>query len=86
MRPELLELSAFGPFKGKTVIDFSAFHGQIFLLTGETGSGKTSIFDAISFFSRITFHSQQFLHQTKKYRLLFALLKARIDQFYFLRF
>ena len=49
MRPELLELSAFGPFKGKTVIDFSAFHGQIFLLTGETGSGKTSIFDAISF-------------------------------------
>ena len=49
MKLQTLELCAFGPFKGKTVVDFAAFQGQIFLLTGETGAGKTSIFDAVSF-------------------------------------
>lgn len=49
MTPVLLEMSAFGPFCKKTVIDFTPFYGSIFLLTGETGAGKTSIFDAISF-------------------------------------
>ena len=49
MKLQTLTLCAFGPFKGETVVDFAAFHGQIFLLTGETGAGKTSIFDAISF-------------------------------------
>ena len=49
MRPIRLELSAFGPFKDVTVVDFDRFHGKIFLLTGETGAGKTSIFDAISY-------------------------------------
>ena len=49
MRPILLEISAFGPYAGHTVIDFTPFCGSLFLLTGETGAGKTSIFDAISF-------------------------------------
>ncbi|MBQ8341018.1 MAG: SMC family ATPase, partial [Clostridia bacterium] len=49
MKPVSLELSAFGPFKDRTVVDFTRYHGKIFLLTGETGAGKTSIFDAISF-------------------------------------
>ncbi|MBE6703553.1 MAG: SMC family ATPase, partial [Ruminococcaceae bacterium] len=49
MKPITLEFCAFGPFKNKTVLDFTVFHQQIFLLTGETGAGKTSIFDAISF-------------------------------------
>ena len=49
MKPLLLEMSAFGPFKDKTVVDFQRFHGKIFLLTGDTGAGKTSIFDAVSY-------------------------------------
>ncbi|MBE6603498.1 MAG: SMC family ATPase [Ruminococcaceae bacterium] len=49
MKPILLEISAFGPFAAQTVIDFEPFLGSLFLLTGETGAGKTSIFDAISF-------------------------------------
>ncbi|MBR6728295.1 MAG: SMC family ATPase, partial [Clostridia bacterium] len=49
MKPIRLELSAFGPFRDRTVVDFERFCGRIFLLTGETGAGKTSIFDAISY-------------------------------------
>lgn len=50
MRPQLLELSAFGPFKEKQVIDFQAFNRQdLFLITGPTGAGKTYLFDAIMF-------------------------------------
>ena len=49
MKPILLEMSAFGPFAEVTKIDFEALTGSLFLLTGETGAGKTSIFDAISF-------------------------------------
>ncbi|MEG0693364.1 MAG: SMC family ATPase, partial [Oscillospiraceae bacterium] len=50
MIPIKLELEAFGPFAKKQVIDFSAFDSEgIFLISGKTGSGKTSIFDAISF-------------------------------------
>ena len=50
MRPIELEMTAFGPFAGTQTIDFSQFgKGCIFLVTGDTGAGKTSIFDAISF-------------------------------------
>lgn len=48
MRPKTLEMWAFGPFSGKTKIQFENFHG-IFLISGETGAGKTTIFDAICF-------------------------------------
>ncbi len=50
MKPLYLAVSAFGPFAGVTEIDFSSIGDSgIYLITGDTGSGKTTIFDAISF-------------------------------------
>lgn len=50
MRPETLTISAFGPFAGEVVIDFSKLGKQgLYLITGDTGAGKTTIFDAITF-------------------------------------
>ena len=50
MKPIKITMSAFGPFCDSATIDFSVFNnGGIFLVTGDTGSGKTTIFDAICF-------------------------------------
>lgn len=50
MRPLSLQMTAFGPYAGTETIDFTRLRGhQLFLITGPTGSGKTSILDAITF-------------------------------------
>ena len=49
MRPVKLLLSAFGSYATKTMIDFEQARQGIFLITGDTGSGKTTIFDAITY-------------------------------------
>ena len=50
MRPLQLEMTAFGPYAQKEVIDFTKLGDKrFFLITGPTGSGKTTILDAITF-------------------------------------
>ena len=49
MKPQQLIMSAFGSYAGKTEIDFSQEKQGIFLITGDTGAGKTTIFDAITY-------------------------------------
>lgn len=50
MKPLKLVMSAFGPYAGEEVIDFEKLgNSGLYLITGDTGSGKTTIFDAISF-------------------------------------
>ncbi|MBE3569716.1 MAG: SMC family ATPase [Bacillales bacterium] len=50
MRPLRLTLQAFGPYAGKEVIDFTKLGNRtMFVITGKTGAGKTTIYDGICF-------------------------------------
>ena len=49
MRPKKLVMQAFGSYGKKTEIDFTKPAQNLFLITGDTGAGKTTIFDAIVF-------------------------------------
>ncbi len=50
MKPVTLMISAFGPYAKETLIDFRRLGGQgLYLVAGDTGAGKTTIFDAIAY-------------------------------------
>lgn len=49
MKPVKLVMSAFGSYAGEEVVDFQNRNQGVFLITGDTGAGKTTIFDAITY-------------------------------------
>lgn len=50
MRPLKITMSAFGPYAGKVTLDMQKLgKSGIYLITGDTGAGKTTVFDAISY-------------------------------------
>ena len=49
MRPLSLEMTAFGSYAETTLVPFEELKQGLYLVTGDTGAGKTTIFDAITF-------------------------------------
>ena len=49
MKPVYIKMSAFGSYAGEETVDFTDVNHGIFLITGDTGAGKTTIFDAITY-------------------------------------
>jgi exonuclease SbcC len=49
MKPIYVKMSAFGSYSGEETVDFTDVNHGIFLITGDTGAGKTTIFDAITY-------------------------------------
>src|SRR6476659_8124731 len=50
MKPLKITMTAFGPYRDREVIDFSELkENRLFVVSGNTGAGKTTIFDAICF-------------------------------------
>ena len=69
MKPLLLKIQAFGPFVEKVELDFAAFEKhRLFLIHGQTGAGKTTIFDAICY----ALYGEATLREGDKMRSAFA--------------
>ncbi|MBR6377463.1 MAG: SMC family ATPase, partial [Oscillospiraceae bacterium] len=49
MRPLKLEMTAFGSYAAHTVVNFDRLENGLYLISGDTGAGKTTIFDGIVF-------------------------------------
>lgn len=49
MTIKTLKMVRFGPYIKETIIDFEQFTGKVFLVSGDTGAGKTTIFDAVCY-------------------------------------
>ena len=50
MRPLKLTVQAFGPYADRTEIDMEKLGGEgLYLITGDTGAGKTTIFDGVCY-------------------------------------
>ena len=70
MKPLRLVMSAFGSYLKQTEIDFEALGDGIFLITGDTGAGKTTIFDARLAFAprRPAAREEAHMHNQSVYR------------------
>lgn len=49
MKPVKLRIQAFGPYQNEVTIDFRNISDNLFLISGDTGAGKTTIFDAMCY-------------------------------------